>query len=87
MADLWQEVIGESKNNMETQPELSPMKQAEQLIAEFDIEGASLYDHKPVLRIQVPDSQFARVLELRDTLVEKLKPSGFRFISVDLDSD
>ncbi|MYF97906.1 hypothetical protein F4212_02040 [Candidatus Poribacteria bacterium] len=72
---------------METQPELSPMKQAEQLIAEFDIEGASLYDHKPVLRIQVPDSQFARVLELRDTLVEKLKPSGFRFISVDLDSN
>lgn len=87
MADLWQEVIGESKDNMETQPELSPMKQAEQLIAEFDIEGASLYDHKPVLRIQVPDSQFARVLELRDTLVEKLKPSGFRFISVDLDSN
>ena len=86
MADLWQEVIGESKDNMETQPELSPMKQAEQLIAEFDIEGASLYDHKPVLRIQVPDSQFARVLELRDTLVGKLKPSGFRFISVDLDS-
>ncbi len=84
MVDLWQEVIGEGKNSMETQPELSPMKQAEQLIAEFEIEGVSLYDHKPVLRIQVPDSQFARVLELRDTLVEKLKPTGFRFISVDL---
>ncbi len=86
MADLWQEVIGEGKNSMETQSELSAIQQAEQLIAEFDIEGASLYDHKLVLRIQVPDSQFASVLELRDTLVEKLKPTGFRFISLDLDS-
>ena len=87
MVDLWQEVIGEGKNSMETQSELSAMQQAEQLIVEFGIEGASLYDHKPVLRIQVPDSQFARVLELRDTLVEKLKPTGFRFISLDLDSN
>ena len=85
MADLWQEVIGESVNNMETQPALSAMQQAEQLIAEFGIDGATLFDHKPVLRIQVPDSEFARVLELRSTLAEKLKPTGFRFIALDLD--
>jgi len=87
MVDLWREVIGEGKSSMETQSDLSPMKQAEQLIAEFGFEGVSLYDHKPVLRIQVPNSQFARVLELRDSLVEKLKPTGFRFISVDLDAN
>ncbi len=85
MVDLWQEVIGEGRNNMETQSAPSAMQQAEKLLAEFGIEGASLFDHKPVLRIQVPDSEFARVLELRSTLTEKLKPTGFRFISLDLD--
>lgn len=70
---------------METQPPLSALKQAEQLIEEFNIESATLFDHKPVLRIQVPDSEFARVLELRTELVEKLKPTGFRFIALDLD--
>jgi PP-loop superfamily ATP-utilizing enzyme len=70
---------------METLPELSALEQAEQLIEEFNIEGATLFDHKPVLRMQVHDSEFARVLELRTTLVEKLKPTGFRFIAIDLD--
>ncbi|MCE2402081.1 hypothetical protein J4G08_14500 [Candidatus Poribacteria bacterium] len=70
---------------METQPALSALEQAEQLIAEFNIESATLFDHKPVLRIQVSDSEFTRVLELRTTLVEKLKPTGFRFIALDLD--
>ena len=85
MVDLWQAATGENAHSMETQPALSSLEQAEQLIQEFNIESATLFDHKPVLRIQVPDSEFARVLELRTTLVEKLKPTGFRFISLDLD--
>ena len=87
MADLWQEVIGENRNNMETEPTPSPLQQAEHLISEFGIEGAVLFDHKPVLRIQVPDSLFTRVLERRTELVEKLKPTGFRFIALDLNSN
>ena len=87
MADLWQEVIGENRNNMETEPTLSPLQQAEHLISEFGIEGVVLFDHKPVLRIQVPDSLFTRVLERRTELVEKLKPTGFRFIALDLNSN
>ena len=87
MADLWQEVIGESENNMENQPTPSALQQAEHLISEFGIEGAILYDHKPVLRIQVPDSAFTDVLKVRTELVEKLKPTGFRFIALDLDSN
>lgn len=84
MADLWQEVIGENRNNMETEPTLSPLQQAEQIISEFGIEGAILFDHKPVLRIHVPDSLFTQVLDLRTDLAEKLKPTGFRFIALDL---
>lgn len=87
MADLWQEVIGEGRLNMETVPQPTAIKQAQKLIEEFNIENATLFDHKPVLRIQVPDSQFLRVLELRNSLVEKLKPTGFRFIAVDLDNN
>lgn len=86
MADLWREVIGENRNNMETESTLSPLQQAEHLISEFNIEGAVLSDHKPVLRIQVPDSLFTQVLDLRTELVEKLKPTGFRFIALDLNS-
>lgn len=85
MADLWQEVIGENKNNMENQPIPSDLQQAEHIISEFGIEGAILFDHKPVLRIQVSDSVFSRMLERRTDLVEKLKPTGFRFIALDLD--
>lgn len=87
MAGLWQAATGEGALNMETQPSPSALEQAEQLIEEFNIKSATLFDHKPVLRIQVAESEFARVLELRNTLVEKLKPTGFRFIAVDLDSD
>ena len=72
---------------METKPTLSPLHQAEHIISEFGIEGAILFDHKPVLRIQVPDSLFTRMLDLRTELVEKLKPTGFRFIALDLNSN
>ncbi len=87
MADSWQEVIGENRNNMENQPTPSALHQAEHIISEFGIEGAILFDHKPVLRIQVPDSLFTRMLDLRTELVEKLKPTGFRFIALDLNSN
>ena len=87
MADLWQGATGENAHNMETQPSLSALEQAEQLVAEFNIESAALFDHKPVLRIQVPESEFARVLALRTDLVEKLKPTGFRFIALDLEHE
>ncbi len=87
MVDLWLAVIGENENNMENQPTPSALQQAEQIVSEFGIDGAILYDHKPVLRIQVPDSVFTDVLNLRTELVEKLKPTGFRFIALDLDGN
>ena len=87
MVALWQVVIGENVRNMEIQSPLSALAQAEKILEKFDIESAALYDHKPVLRIQVSDSEFARVLDLRSTLVEELKPTGFRFIALDLDTN
>ena len=59
--------------------------QIEQILHEFQIENVSLFDHDPVLRIQVSDAQFARALQLRETLVERIKPLGYRFVAIDLD--
>lgn len=61
------------------------LTQIEQILHEFQIENVSLFDHDPVLRIQVADAQFARVLQLRETLIERIKPLGYRFVAIDLD--
>lgn len=87
MEDLWRVATGEKTHKMGTQSELTAIEQAKQLIKSFNIQGASLFDHTPVLRIQVGESEFPRVMELRSTLVEKLKSTGFRFISLDLDDN
>ena len=56
-----------------------------QILKEFKLEDVSLFDHTPVLRIQVSEAQFAHVLQLRETLVDRIKPLGYRFIALDLD--
>lgn len=61
------------------------LTQIQQILHEFQLEDVSLFDHDPVLRIQVSDAQFARALQLRETLVERIKPLGYRFVAIDLD--
>ncbi len=61
------------------------LTQIQQILHEFQLEDISLFDHEPVLRIQVSDAQFARAIQVRETLVERIKPLGYRFISIDLD--
>ena len=59
--------------------------EVEQILSEFELEGVSLFDHAPVLRIQVSEAQFTRALQLRETIVDRIKPLGYRFIALDLD--
>ena len=74
------------KDNKSLQDDCSAaLTQIEQILHEFQIENVSLFDHEPVLRIQVSDAQFARTLQLRETLVERIKPLGYRFVAIDLD--
>ena len=61
------------------------LEEVERILHEFQLEGVSLFDHTPVLRIQVSEAQFTRALELRETLVDRIKPLGYRFIALDLD--
>ena len=59
--------------------------EVKQILSEFELENVLLFDHAPVLRIQVSDAQFERALQLRETLVERIKSLGYRFIALDLD--
>ena len=61
------------------------LAEVERVLHEFQLEGVSLFDHTPVLRIQVSEAQFTRALQLRETLVDRIKPLGYRFIALDLD--
>ena len=91
MADSWQVAIGGDvlemeKDNKPLQGDSSvAFAHIEQILHEFQIENVLIFDHTPVLRIQVSDAQFAHVLQLRETLVERIKPLGYRFVSIDLD--
>ena len=91
MVDSWQEVIGGAVPDMEKEHSLgqgesqTSLKEIEQVLHEFQIEDAVLFDHAPVLRIQISEEQFARALEIREVLVERIKPLGYRFVALDLD--
>ena len=79
-------VLKMEKDNTPLQDDSSAaLTQIEQILHEFQIKDVSLFDHDPVLRIQVSDAQFARALQLRETLVERIKPLGYRFVAIDLD--
>ena len=75
----------EKENSPEQDKKPTVLTQIEQLLDEFQLKDVSLFDHDPVLRIQVSDTQFALALQLRETLVERIKPFGYRFIAIDLD--
>ena len=74
------------KENSPVQDEKpAALAQIKQILYEFQLEDVSIFDHDPVLRIQVSDAQFEQALQLRETLVERIKPLGYRFIAIDLD--
>ena len=75
----------QKENSPEQNEKPAALAQIEQILLEFQIEDVSLFDHDPVLRIQVSDAQFTRALQVRETLVERIKPLGYRFIAIDLD--
>ena len=75
----------ETEHNLEQDENHASLKEIEQILHEFQIQGAVLFDHTPVLRIQISEGQFAHALQIRETLVERIKPLGYRFVSLDLD--
>ena len=91
MVGSWRVAIGGDSPKMAEDPNTVSVKnpqtlaEVERVLHEFQLEGVSLFDHAPVLRIQVSEAQFTRALQLRETLVDRIKPLGYRFIALDLD--
>ena len=87
MVDLWLGVTGGGVLRMEKEhsENQTSLKEVEEVLHEFQIKGAVLFDHTPVLRIQISESQFTHALQVRETLVERIKPLGYRFVALDLD--
>ena len=75
----------EKENSPVQDKKPAALAQIEQILLEFQIEDVSIFDHDPVLRIRVSDAQFEQALQLRETLVERIKPLGYRFVAIDLD--
>ena len=75
----------EKEHNPEQDENHASLKEIEQILHEFQIIDAVLFDHTPVLRIQISEGQFAHALQVRETLVERIKPFGYRFVALDLD--
>ena len=91
MVDSWRVVTGGDNPKMAKDPDTvqdenpAALVAVKQILSEFELEDVLLFDHTPVLRIQVSDAQFTRALQLRETLVDRIKPLGYRFIALDLD--
>ncbi len=60
------------------------LTEARRCLEEIGIKEAVLFDHSPVLRIQVPETVFGRALQMREAIVEQLKAVGYRFVALDL---
>ena len=72
---------------MDSESTLTALEHAKKCFAEHKIRNVRLFDHKPVLRIQVTEADFERILDMRTELTEELKSTGFRFIAIDLEQN
>ena len=91
MVGSWLEATGggvlrmEKDNDLGNDESHTSFKEIERVLHEFQLKDAVLFDHAPVLRIQISEEQFAHALQVREALVERIKPLGYRFIAIDLD--
>ena len=58
---------------------------AQQCLSELGIAEAAIYPHKRIVRIQVAEADFDRAVQMRETIVERLKTIGYRFVALDFD--
>ena len=65
--------------------EIEMVTLAQQCLSELGIPEASIYPHKRIVRIQVAETDFDRAIQMRETIVERLKTIGYRFVALDFD--
>lgn len=64
---------------------LKRVADAEKALREMGFEALRVREHGPVARIEVPGEKMAEALKLRDTIAERLREVGFKFVSLDLE--
>ena len=57
---------------------------AERNLVELGIEGASVSHHGTIVRVQVSESDFNRAVRMRQSIVDRLKAIGYRYVALDL---
>ena len=58
---------------------------ARQCLSELGIAKVSIFPHRKIVRIQVAEADFDRAIQMRETIVERLKTIGYRFVALDFD--
>ena len=58
---------------------------ARQGLSELGISEVSIHPHRKIVRIQVAESDFERAIQMRETIVERMKTIGYRFVALDFD--
>ena len=64
---------------------MARIEQAENALRDLGFAVCRLRDHFPTARIEVPGDQMVVALEMRQTIVARVKASGYTFVALDLE--
>ena len=71
----------------QSQTELDLLEQAKQTLNALGLEQIRLAEHQRILQIGLSDPDFKTAIQIRETIVAKIKALGYRFVTLDLTSD
>ena len=71
----------------QSQTELDLLEQAKQTLNSLGFEKMRLTEHQRILKISLSDLDFETAIQIRETIVAKIKALGHRFATLDLTSD
>ena len=70
----------------QSQTELDLLEQAKQTLNALGLEQIRLAEHQRILQIGLSDPDFETAIQIRETIVAKIKALGYRFATLDLTS-
>jgi len=64
---------------------LERIRRAEEGLLSLGFRGSRVRYHGEVARIEIPEAELSKAVKLRQEIAEKVKASGFRFVTLDLE--
>ena len=71
----------------QSQTDLDLLAQAKQTLNALGLEQIRLAEHQRILQIGLSAPDFKTAIQIRETIVAKIKALGYRFAALDLTSD